>query len=58
MQHFKTTNLVQLRAEELREIRGGNPILIAMGVVTSLVSFGKAVDKASEWFLDGWNNPQ
>ena len=58
MQQLKAANVIQLKTDELMEIRGGNPILIAMGVVTSLVSFGKAVDQASEWFLDGWNNPQ
>ena len=58
MEHLKSVNLVQLETAELNETRGGNPVLIAMGVVTSVVSFGKAIDKASEWFLEGWNNPK
>lgn len=42
---------------ELKKISGGHPILVVLGVVTTAVSVGKALDQAGQWFLDGWNNP-
>lgn len=42
---------------ELKSTSGGHPLLVVLGVVTTVVSIGKAMDQASEWFLDGWNNP-
>ena len=58
MRNLQNTSLMPLDTCQQQEIRGGNPILAAMGLVTSVIAFGKAVDKASEWFLEGWNNPQ
>ena len=50
--------LKEVSQSELLKIKGGNPILVGLGVVSTLIGLGKAADKASEWFRDGWNNPQ
>lgn len=47
----------EITLPELKNISGGHPLLVVLGVVTTVVSVGKAMDQASEWFLDGWNNP-
>jgi hypothetical protein len=39
------------------KIEGGNPIRVALGLISTIISVGKALDQAGEWFLDGWNNP-
>jgi hypothetical protein len=39
------------------KIEGGNPIRVALGLISTVISVGKALDQAGEWFLDGWNNP-
>lgn len=39
------------------KIEGGNPIRVALGLISTVISVGKALDQSGEWFLDGWNNP-
>ena len=48
----------ELNRIELMEINGGNPILVGLGVLTTVISLGKAADQAGAWFADGWNNPK
>lgn len=48
----------ELKRNELVEIKGGNPILVGLGVLTTMISLGKAADQAGEWFMEGWNNPK
>ncbi|MCA0932986.1 hypothetical protein LCM02_11030 [Lutimonas saemankumensis] len=50
------TNLIS--RNELVKTKGGIPILPVLGAITAAVSFGKIMDKAGEWFLEGWNNPK
>ena len=47
----------ELTLKELQNTKGGLPILPVLGVITAVVSVGKILDQASEWFLEGWNNP-
>ncbi|MGA9269993.1 MAG: hypothetical protein WBV45_05175 [Lutimonas sp.] len=47
-----------LNRKELLEIKGGNPILVGLGVLTTMISLGKAADQAGQWFMQGWNNPK
>ena len=46
-----------LSIDELKTVSGGHPVLVVLGVITTVVSVGKALDQAGEWFMDGWNNP-
>lgn len=39
------------------KIKGGNPIVPVLAVIGTIISTGKAMDQATEWFLEGWNNP-
>ncbi len=48
----------ELAPEELDQIKGGLPILVVLGAVTTAVSVGKILDQVGEWFLQGWNNPR
>ena len=48
----------ELSPEELDNIKGGVPILVVLGAVTTAVSVGKILDQVGEWFLQGWNNPK
>lgn len=43
---------------EKSETFGGNPILAALGVATTIIGVTKAVDQAAEWFVSGWNDPK
>ena len=43
---------------EMKETKGGVPILVVLGAVTTAVSVGKILDQIGEWFLQGWNNPR
>lgn len=47
-----------LTSSERAETFGGNPILAALGVATTIIGVAKAVDQAAEWFVSGWNDPQ
>lgn len=47
-----------LTPSELKITKGGIPILVVIGAVTTVVSAGKILDQAGEWFLQGWNNPK
>lgn len=47
-----------LTGAEMLATRGGNPILVGLGVLSTIISLGKAADQASEWFVEGWNNPK
>lgn len=48
----------ELNRIELMQIKGGNPILVGLGVLTTVISLGKAADQAGAWFAEGWNNPK
>ena len=48
----------ELNRLELLKTKGGNPILVGLGVLTTMISLGKAADQAGEWFMQGWNNPK
>lgn len=58
MDQNKSVNLVEIGKTEKLKTRGGNPILVGLGVLSTLIGLGKAADQASEWFRDGWNNPK
>lgn len=47
-----------LKKEDLMTIKGGHPVLVVLGVITTGIALGKALDQAGQWFLDGWNNPR
>ncbi len=51
-------NLIELTKFEQMQTRGGNPILVGLGVLTTAISLGKAADQAGTWFLQGWSHPQ
>lgn len=53
---FYGTN--QLMLNDLKKIKGGVPILVVLGVITTAVSVGRTLDQIGEWFINGWNNPQ
>lgn len=50
--------MAELNKHELVEIKGGNPILVGLSVLTTIISLGKAADQAGQWFVQGWNNPK
>lgn len=58
MDKFKSMNVAEIRKSELSKVKGGNPILVGLGVVSTLIGLGKAADQASDWFRAGWNNPK
>ena len=49
---------IEIDKKNLSNIKGGHPVLVVLGVVTTVVSLGRALDQAGQWFLDGWNNPR
>lgn len=55
IEYYGTKELV---LNELLKTKGGVPILVVLGVITTAVSVGKTLDQMGEWFLKGWNNPQ
>ncbi len=57
MKQLECYGVVTLDSIQKAEINGGNPIRVVLGLVTTIISLGKAADQATEWFLDGWNNP-
>ena len=48
----------ELVLNELQKTKGGVPILVVLGVITTVVSVGRTLDQMGGWFLKGWNNPQ
>lgn len=58
MKQIKLLEMNELSRLELVETKGGNPILVGLGVLTTMISLGKAADQAGEWFMQGWNNPK
>lgn len=58
MKQIKLLEMTELSRLELVETKGGNPILVGLGVLTTMISLGKAADQAGEWFMQGWNNPK
>ncbi len=58
MNQTKSMKMRNLNRKELLEIKGGNPILVGLGVLTTMISLGKAADQAGQWFMQGWNNPK
>ena len=50
--------MTELSKHEILETKGGNPILVGLGVLTTVISLGRAADQAGEWFVQGWNNPK
>ena len=57
MKQLKSYGVISLGPIQKIEIKGGNPIRVVIGLVATIISLGKAADQATEWFLDGWNNP-
>ena len=49
---------MELKTTDLANIKGGHPVLVVLGVITTGVSLGRALDQAGQWFLEGWNNPR
>ncbi len=49
---------IALDKESLSNIKGGHPVLVVLGVVTTAVGLGRAIDQAGQWFLNGWNSPR
>ena len=58
MKQRELLNTRELNRIELMKINGGNPILVGLGVLTTVISLGKAADQAGAWFAEGWNNPK
>ena len=58
MKKFIENGAIELGENDLSKIRGGHPVLVVLGVVTTVVSLGRALDQAGQWFLEGWNNPR
>lgn len=58
MEKLRMNESFELDKNALLVIKGGHPILVVLGAITTGVALGKAVDQASQWFLDGWNNPR
>ena len=58
MRKLTDSGIMELNAKEKTKIKGGHPILIALGVITTAVSLGRALDQAGQWFLEGWNSPR
>ncbi|MDN3641445.1 hypothetical protein QWY87_01940 [Lutimonas halocynthiae] len=50
--------IMELKTTDLANIKGGHPVLVVLGVITTGVSLGRALDQAGQWFLEGWNNPR
>jgi hypothetical protein len=48
----------ELSFKELTTTTGGHPVLVVLGVITTAVSLGRALDQAGQWFLEGWNGPK
>ena len=57
MKQLKCYGVITLDPIQKAEINGGNPIRVALGLVALIISLAKGADQATEWFLDGWNNP-
>lgn len=58
MDIYNNLKLTKLSSTEKIEIQGGNPILVGMGVISTIIALGKAADQASEWFVSGWKHPK
>jgi len=58
MRKLTDSGIMELNAKEKTKIKGGHPILFALGVITTAVSLGRALDQAGQWFLEGWNSPR
>jgi len=58
MDKYSSLKLINLSSTEKIEIQGGNPILVGMGVISTIIALGKAADQASEWFVSGWKHPK
>ena len=58
MHQYRSTKLEEISRSELSQVRGGNPIVVGLGVLSTFIGLGKAADQASDWFRQGWNNPQ
>jgi hypothetical protein len=54
LNYYRVESLDQFQKTK---IRAGNPIVPVLAVIGTIISTGKAMDKATEWFLEGWNNP-
>lgn len=54
LNYYRVESLDQFQKTK---IQGGNPIVPVLAVIGTIISTGKAMDQASEWFLEGWNNP-
>jgi hypothetical protein len=57
MKQLQNYGVQELDLIQKVKIEGGNPIRVALGLISTVISVGKALDQAGEWFLDGWNNP-
>lgn len=57
MEQLEIYGVKKLGPNQIIKTAGGNPIRVALGVITTIVSLGKAGDQAIDWFLEGWNNP-
>lgn len=58
MEKNKSLTLVEISEREQIQTKGGNPILVGLGVLSTFIGLGKAADQASEWFTEGWKNPK
>lgn len=58
MKEVANYGMHELAPEESDKIKGGIPLLVVLGAITTAVSVGKILDQAGEWFLQGWNNPR
>lgn len=57
MEQLEYYGVKTLDPNQISKTEGGNPIRVAFGVITTIISLGKAGDQAVDWFLEGWNNP-
>jgi len=58
MEKLNEHRIMELKTTDLSRIKGGHPVLVVLGVITTGVSLGRALDQAGQWFLEGWNNPR
>jgi len=58
MKKLNDHSIMELSNNDLSIIKGGHPVLVVLGVITTAVSLGRALDQAGQWFLEGWNNPR
>ena len=58
MKNLNVGSLSPLSEGAKQSVRGGNAIIVALGIGSSIIAIGMAADQAAAWFIDGWKNPK